>query len=146
MLALLCSSASDAYALNPQPLLKGVGKLLKPLEQHLDDLFTLAPVFATLFAKASGVATTLVTAVYARSRRSKRSIFLICLTLGLAGGVWTSQAWFGCPFGSNINLLNLSVTAISAVASLLIWLVIAMSRVDESGNGRNPEHGSGGNG
>jgi hypothetical protein len=143
--AFLVLSVQEAQAINPQPILKGAGKLLKPLQKHFDDLFTLAPVVVMLFAKAGGIATTLVTAVYARTKRSKKATFLVCLTLGITGGIWTSQVWFGCPFSCDIGLYNILVTTASCVAAILIWVLIAFSTTIESGE-EDPEQASGGNG
>lgn len=141
----LLAFSQEVFAINPQPFLKGAGKLIKPLKNHLDELFTLAPVVATIFGKLSGVTITLTTAVYARTKKSKKSTFFVCLLLGITGGIWTSQAWFNCPLGVDVGIYSILITGLCAVVATLLWLLFALAPIENSTEHNNSEQGSVGN-
>jgi hypothetical protein len=133
----ICFFPADSQAIHPEPFIVLGKRFFKWLEPYLDDLYALAPVVVMLFAKAGGVATTLVTAVHARAKRSVRPTFLFCMILGMVGGVWSSQAWFGSPFSGPMNAKNLVICAICVVGAVILWAFIAL--VPSKNDDKNPE-------
>lgn len=139
---LLYFSVSYTLVLTSQPayafrytfiveMINSVRKFSGKFLESTDDIYTLVPLLATIFSKLSGFATTLGSAIYARTKTKWSRTYWICFCIGIAGGLWTAKELFNCSLRFTVEIDCYLRLFLGAVCGALFWMFIAFAKTND---------------